>query len=63
VVNWSYSSTFLILGQLQASDFTPEKGARSDHGPTDGLDVLRKENISCPEEMNNDYLALHPVAN
>ena len=25
-----------------------------------GIDALRKQNISTPEEMNNDYLALHP---
>jgi hypothetical protein len=24
---------------------------------------LRKENISPPKEINNDYLAFHPVAN
>jgi hypothetical protein len=29
----------------------------------DGLDALRKENISPPKEINNDYLAFHPVAN
>ena len=28
----------VILGQLQDSDFTPEEGARNDHGPTDALD-------------------------
>jgi len=53
----------LILGQPQASDFTSEKGARSVHGPTDGQNALRKKNLSSPKEMNNDYLALHPVAN
>ena len=53
----------MLIVNANPGIFTPEEGARSDHGPTEGLDALRKENISFPEETNNDYLGLHPAAN
>jgi hypothetical protein len=49
---------------LQARDITPKERAPSVHRPTVGLDALKKKNISYPhQELNTDYLVIHPVAN